>query len=110
MHQNRLFHLLLIEALCAVRQHNNREFQSLGLVNRHQAHRAHAGIGLDRLKILPGFKHPAQQPVEAEQPSEALRLIRARPLEKAEQVFLPLCTVRQRAINRQRPGFVINLP
>ena len=110
MHEHRLAQVGFIELLGAVRHDHDRELEALGLVDGQDAHRAAGRLRTHGLEILAGLLHAAQQAHEREQAAEALPLERARPLEKRQKVTLPLRAVRQRAVQPQCAGLVIDLP
>ena len=110
MHEHRLAQVGFIELLGAVRHDHDRKLEALGLVDGQDTHRAAGRLRADRLKVLAGLLHAAQQAHEREQAAEALSLERARPLEKGQQIALPLRAVRQRAVQPQRARLVVDLP
>ena len=110
VHEQRLAQIGFVKLLGAVRHDDHRELQTLGLVDGQDAHRAARRFRADGLKILAVLQHAAQQAHECKQAAEALPLKRACPLKKRQQIGLPLRPVRQRAIQPQRAGLVINLP
>ena len=110
MHEHRLAQVGFIELLGTVRHNHNRELEPLGLVDGHDTHRAAGRLRAYGLEVLAGLLHAAQQAHEREQSAEALPLERTRPLEKRQQVTLPLRAVRQRAIQAERAGLVVDLP
>ena len=110
VHQNRLAQINFIEQAGTARNEYDRELQALGLVDGQDAHRTAYCLRADGLEVLTGLYHAAQQPHEGKQAAIAALLEYARPLEKGQQIALPLRAVRQRAVQAERTRAVVDLP
>ena len=108
--QHRLVQVELVKLFCTVCQNDNREFQSLGFVNRHDAHHACGFLAVRHSQRAAGLAQLPQKTHKGKQAAAAAALKRARQLSQRRDVVLSCASARHRAKNTHCTCAVHNMP
>ena len=110
MEEHGLLYILPVQPSGQPGQNDHREFQPLGLVDAHQAHRRPLPAGGGGGEGLPVLPQPGQVGKEAEQPLVAGLLELPGALGQRQQVAPPPLPVSHGAENPQQISAVVDLP